>query len=60
VGPVVGHAQAARTGIVNHVDGAELERNARRAEQLMADAGLALALSDRTVVVGERARREAV
>ncbi len=58
-GVVVGQDQAARTGLVDDVDGAELERNARRAELLMADAGLALALSDRTVVVGERAKRGA-
>jgi hypothetical protein len=58
-GVVIGQDQAARTGLGEQVDGAELERNARRAELLMADAGLALALSDRTVVVGERAKREA-
>lgn len=58
-GLVIGQDQAARTGLVDQVDGAEVERNARRAELLMADAGLALALSDRTVVIGERAKREA-
>ena len=54
-GFVVGQDQAGPTSLVNQLDGAELERNARRAELLMADAGLALNLSDRTVVVGERA-----
>ncbi len=56
-GLVVGPDEAARTSVVEHVDGAELARNARRAESLLADAGLALTLSDRTVIVGERARR---
>ncbi len=58
-GFVVGQDAAARTALAGQVDGAELERNARRAEHLMAEAGLALGLSDRTVVVGERAKREA-
>ena len=58
-GLVIGQDQAAHTALVDQVDGAELERNARRAELLMADAGLALDLSDRTVIVGERAKREA-
>ena len=43
--------------LAREVDGAEFERNARRAEALLADAGLALGLSDRTVIVGERAER---
>jgi hypothetical protein len=59
-GLVIGQDQAAHTALVDQVDGAELERNARRAELLMADAGLALNLSDRTVIVGERAKREAL
>ena len=54
---VVGQQAAAQTALGEDVDGAELERNARRAEQQLADSGLALALSDRTTVVGERARR---
>jgi hypothetical protein len=56
-GLVIGQDQAALTSIADDVDGAEVVRNARRAEVLLADAGLALNLSDRTVVVGERARR---
>ena len=50
--------QADDTALAGQLDGAELERNARRAEKLMSDAGLALGLSDRTVVVGERAKRQ--
>ena len=57
-GFVLAQDAAARTARPGQVDGAELERNARRAEQLMAEAGLALGLSDRTVVIGERAKRE--
>jgi hypothetical protein len=56
-GLVVGQEAAARTVLGEQVDGAELERNARRAEQQLADSGLALCLSDRTTVVGERAKR---
>jgi hypothetical protein len=56
-GLVVGQRAAARTTLGDEIDGAELERNARRAEQQLADSGLAVALSDRTTVVGERARR---
>jgi hypothetical protein len=56
-GLVVDQDAATQTAVSGQVDGAELERNRRRAEQRMADAGLALALSDRTVVVGERAKR---
>src|SRR5262249_234565 len=41
----------------SQLDGAGLERNARRAERLLSDAGLALGLSDRTTMVGERATR---
>ncbi|MGI8596287.1 MAG: hypothetical protein ACR2LY_03265 [Thermoleophilaceae bacterium] len=59
-GLLVGQEEAAATALAGEVDGAELARNARRAEQRMADAGLALGLSDRTVVVGERARRGAL
>lgn len=51
--------EAAGTRLAAEVDGAELQRSGRRAETRMADAGLALSLSDRTVVVGERARRAA-
>jgi hypothetical protein len=56
-GLVIGQSTAARTALSREIDGALLERNARRAEQQLADSGLALALSDRTTLVGERARR---
>jgi hypothetical protein len=56
-GMVVSQQAAARTALSDDVDGAEMERNARRAEQQLADTGLAISLSDRTTVVGERARR---
>jgi hypothetical protein len=58
-GLVIGQNAAARTALNTEIDGAQLERNARRAEQQLADSGLALALSDRTTVVGERAGRQA-
>ena len=56
-GLVFNQEGAASTVLPNLVDGAKLERNARKAEKLMSDAGLALGLSDRTTVVGERAAR---
>ncbi|MFI7618276.1 hypothetical protein ACIBP6_44365 [Nonomuraea terrae] len=56
-GFVINQQSAAETSLAGQVDGADLERNARRAEQLMSGAGLALGLSDRTTVVGERAAR---
>jgi len=56
-GFVVNQEAAAGTSLGGQLDGAGLERNARRAERLMSDAGLALALSDRTTMVGERAER---
>ncbi|MCP3782941.1 hypothetical protein NLX85_06125 [Micromonospora sp. A3M-1-15] len=56
-GLVINQESAASTSLRGQVDGAGLERNARRAEQLMSEAGLALSLSDRTTVVGERAQR---
>jgi hypothetical protein len=56
-GFVVNQEAAAGTSLAGQLDGAALERNARRAERLMGDAGLALGLSDRTTVVGERASR---
>lgn len=58
-GLVINQASAAETGLTALLDGSELERNGRRAEQLMSGAGLALGLSDRTTVVGERASRSA-
>jgi len=54
-GFVINQESAADTALAAQLDGAGLERNARRAEKLMNDAGLALGLSDRTTVVGERA-----
>ncbi|MEV5446992.1 hypothetical protein AB0N23_31275, partial [Streptomyces sp. NPDC052644] len=56
-GLVINQESASSTSLRGQVDGAGLERNARRAEQLMSEAGLALSLSDRTTVVGERAQR---
>ena len=56
-GFVINQESAADTGLAAQLDGAGLERNARRAEKLMSDAGLALGLSDRTTMVGERAAR---
>jgi hypothetical protein len=54
---VIAQEAAAATSASDQLDGASLERNGRRAEQLMDEAGLALSLSDRTTIVGERARR---
>lgn len=56
-GFVINQESAAGTALSAQLDGAGLERNARRAEKLMSDAGLALGLSDRTTMVGERAAR---
>ena len=50
-GFVINQESASGTTLSGQVDGAGLERNARRAEQLMSQAGLALGLSDRTTVV---------
>jgi hypothetical protein len=55
---VIAQEAAATTSVADHLDGAGLERNGRRAERLLSDAGLAVSLSDRTTVVGERARRD--
>jgi hypothetical protein len=52
-GLVIGAGSKAR--VADELDGVEMERNARRAEAVLSNAGLALGLSDRTVVVGERA-----
>lgn len=54
---VVGADQLQATNLDEHLDGSDLVRNASRAEAVLVDAGLAVALSDRTTVVGERARR---
>lgn len=43
------------TSLRDELDGAELALNFRRFEKLLIDAGLAVGLSDRTVLVGERA-----
>lgn len=56
-GFVINQESAAGTTLSTQLDGAFLERNARRAERVMSDAGLALGLSDRTTMVGERASR---
>jgi hypothetical protein len=57
-GLVITQSAAGRTALSGEIDGAQLERNGRRAEQQLADSGLALSLSDRTTVVGERAGRQ--
>jgi len=56
-GFVINQEAAVGTVLAQQLDGAGLERNARRAEKLMSEAGLALGLSDRTTMVGERAQR---
>jgi hypothetical protein len=54
---VINQESASSTVLAQQLDGVGLERNARRAEKLMSEAGLALGLSDRTTMVGERANR---
>jgi hypothetical protein len=56
-GFVINQESATDTTLSTQLDGAGLERNARRTEQLLSEAGLALGLSDRTTMVGERAAR---
>jgi hypothetical protein len=56
---VVSADQLQLTNLDEHLDGADLVRNAARAESILVEAGLAIALSDRTTIVGERARRSA-
>ena len=56
-GFVINQESATDTTLGSQLDGVGLERNARRAERLLSDAGLALGLSDRTTMVGERATR---
>ena len=56
-GFVINQESATDTTLGTQLDGAGLERNARKTERLLSDAGLALGLSDRTTVVGERATR---
>jgi hypothetical protein len=58
-GLVINQESAVSTVLAEQLDGAGLERNARKAERLMSDAGLAVGLSDRTTMVGERAARVA-
>ena len=59
-GFVINQESATGTTLGSQLDGAGLERNARHAERLLSDAGLALGLSDRTTMVGERADRSKV
>ena len=56
-GFVINQESATDTTLSSQLDGAGLERNAGRAERLLSDAGLAVGLSDRTTMVGERAAR---
>jgi hypothetical protein len=49
---VVSPEMASRTTILKRLDGADLARNARRAERLLVEAGLAVSLSDSTTIVG--------
>lgn len=56
-GLVVGAGQLGETSLAGQLDGADLARNARRAEAVLAEGGMAVALSDRTTLVGERAAR---
>jgi hypothetical protein len=51
---VVGEAEMVGTTLVDALDGSLLARNARRLEHLLVDAGLAIALSDQTCMVGQR------
>ena len=56
-GLVINQEAAAGTSLASQVDGAALAQNARRFEKLLSDAGLAIGLSDRTTLVGERIAR---
>ncbi|GAB2983948.1 hypothetical protein [Actinotalea caeni] len=56
-GLVINQESAANTALASQLDGARLAQNARAAERMMSDAGLAVGLSDRTTMVGERASR---
>ena len=51
---VIGETEAVGTDLSDQVEGAELRRNSRFFEDLMVNAGLALALSDQTCIVGQR------
>jgi hypothetical protein len=54
---VISPEAAVDTILGTQLDGGELAANARRFEALLVEAGLASGLSDRTVLVGERAGR---
>ena len=54
---IVSPSAAARTTLADDLDGDELTLNLRRFERLLIECGLATGLSDRTVLVGERAGR---
>ena len=56
-GLLINQESVTGTVFASHLDGIALARNARSAERLLIDAGLAVGLSDRTTVVGERAKR---
>jgi hypothetical protein len=51
---VIGEAEAVGTDVGGQVEGGELRRNSRFLEDLLVNAGLALALSDQTFIVGMR------
>ena len=54
---VVAPQAAVGTTLARDLDGDELAANVRRFERLLIESGLASGLSDRTVLVGERASR---
>lgn len=54
-GLVMSPDAASRAALATDLDGADLAVNARRFEKVMVEAGLASGISDRTVLVGERA-----
>jgi serine/threonine protein kinase len=53
-GFVIGEAEMIETTLVQTLDGSQLSRNSRHCEQLLVNAGLAIALSDQTCMVGQR------
>jgi hypothetical protein len=56
-GLVLSPESATGTALTADLDGSDLSVNARRFEKVLVDAGLAAGVSDRTVLVGERAGR---
>jgi hypothetical protein len=56
-GIVISPLAAAGTSVAGDLDGDELAVNVRRFERVLIESGLAAGLSDRTVMVGERAGR---